>query len=112
MPQSSLLRRHGDVSTHAWSLHAPRPAPHFNLYGGRHLVARRRTAGTSSHDGERPAPRTAASTPRTAALSPCHPHVMLVLRDHLWLAGCMTVLVTRRHVDYVRVTTTSCSAVS
>jgi hypothetical protein len=33
---------------------------------------------------------------------------MLVRRDHLWLPGSMTVLVTRRHVDYVRVTTTGC----
>lgn len=30
----------------------------------------------------------------------------------VWLPGSMTVLVTRRHVDYVRVTTTGCSAVS
>ncbi|GAX55270.1 hypothetical protein SO3561_06825 [Streptomyces olivochromogenes] len=43
---------------------------------------------------------------------PSTPHVTLVLHDHLWLPGCMTVLVTRRHVDYVRVTTTGCSAES
>ena len=30
----------------------------------------------------------------------------------LWLSGRMTVLVTRRHVDYVRVTTTGCRAAS
>jgi hypothetical protein len=30
----------------------------------------------------------------------------------LWLSDAMTVLVTRRHVDYVRVTTTGCSAAS
>ncbi|MGW2831815.1 hypothetical protein [Streptomyces sp. NPDC001286] len=38
--------------------------------------------------------------------------VMLVRADHLWFPEPMTVLVTRRHVDYVRVTTTGCSAVS
>ncbi|MFE0521000.1 hypothetical protein [Streptomyces gilvifuscus] len=38
--------------------------------------------------------------------------VMLVRGDHLWFPEPMTVLVTRRHVDYVRVTTTGCSAVS
>lgn len=30
----------------------------------------------------------------------------------LWLPDGMTVLVTRRHVDYVRVTSTGCPAVS
>ncbi|MFJ9248569.1 hypothetical protein [Streptomyces sp. NPDC101776] len=40
------------------------------------------------------------------------PLVPLVLYDRLWFAHCMTVLVTRRHVDYVRVTTMACSAVS
>ena len=38
--------------------------------------------------------------------------VALVLAAALWLSGSMTVLVTRRHVDYVRVTTMRCPAVS
>ncbi|GGY41022.1 hypothetical protein GCM10010326_38940 [Streptomyces xanthochromogenes] len=35
-----------------------------------------------------------------------------MLTARLWLPHCMTVLVTRRHVDYARVTTTACPAVS
>ncbi|MFD8307851.1 tryptophan-rich sensory protein [Streptomyces sp. NPDC059690] len=40
--------------------------------------------------------------------TPCHADS----RHNLWFSHCMTLLVTRRHVDYVRVTSMGCSSAS
>ncbi|ALV38052.1 hypothetical protein [Streptomyces sp. CdTB01] len=40
------------------------------------------------------------------------PHDTLAPRHRLWFSPCMTLLVTRRHVDYVRVTSMGCPVAS
>jgi len=74
------------------------------------IVAERRTAGNRPERGS--GSQEFGEPPLDPSHDVRHPAHAGATEPSLWLSGSMTVLVTRRHVDYVRVTTTGCHAAS
>lgn len=73
-------------------------------------VPERRTPGTRPEPGS--GSQEFGEPPPYPSHDVRHPAHAGATEPSVWLSGSMTVLVTRRHVDYVRVTTTGCHAAS